>query len=112
MRAGGTQKSSDAMKKNLLKFIITEKINQRDLVWYLHKDNKPRSCHSEIWNNSIEINLNYARVTTQCDLIKSRTVKAFGGKKSTDYKTAFYFFFPSWFFPFLLEEISKLELFK
>lgn len=72
------------MKNNLLKFIITEKLI-RDLAWYLHKDNKPSSCHSEIWNNYVEINLNYARVTTQCDLIKSRAVKAFGEKKNVDY---------------------------
>lgn len=48
------------MKNKLLKSIITKNINLRDLAWCFLKDNKPSSCHSEIWNNSIEINLNYA----------------------------------------------------
>lgn len=49
------------MKNKLLKSIIKKKKkNLRDLAWCFLKDNKPSSCHSEIWNNSIEINLNYA----------------------------------------------------
>lgn len=100
------------MKNNLLKFIITEKLI-RDLAWYLHKDNKPSSCHSEIWNNYVEINLNYARVTTQCDLIKSRAVKAFGEKRTLITQPLnCIFFLPPWFFSFPSKKISKLELFK
>lgn len=45
-------------EKELIKVYNYKKINQGDLAWCFHKDKKPSSCHSEIWNNSIEINLN------------------------------------------------------